>query len=266
MTKHTPLVSAFTLSVFIAAPGVLGQSPDPVARGLEIAVEADQRDEGFGDSQSTMQMTLRNKNGDERTRQMRSKTLEVSDDGDKGLIIFDDPADVKGTALLTHSHKIESDDQWLFLPALKRVKRISSSNKSGPFVGSEFSYEDLSSQEVEKYTYRYLRDESLDDRVYFVIERYPVDKKSGYTRQIAWIDADEYRTFKVEFYDRKKSHLKTLGISDYEQYVDRHWRPGTMEMVNHQTGKSTTLKFLDYKFKNGLDPSDFTKNSLSKAR
>lgn len=266
MTQLLPrpdLLAALALLALVGAPAY-AQSPEE--KGLAIAKEADLRDDGFADTRTTMQMTLRNRNGDERTRQMRSSTLEVSDDGDMSLIIFDDPADVKGTALLTHSKKVGSDDQWLFLPALKRVKRISSSNKSGPFVGSEFAYEDLSSQEVEKYTYKYLRDEAVDGQNYFVIERYPVDKKSGYTRQVAWIDQDEYRTFKVEFYDRKKSLLKTLTLSEYSQYLDKYWRASRMDMENHQTGKSTTLLFNDYEFQVGLKSSDFTRNSLAKAR
>ncbi|MEM6639763.1 MAG: outer membrane lipoprotein-sorting protein [Pseudomonadota bacterium] len=270
MSRPSPdkLKMTRTLSVLCAALcfAVPASAQTPEERGLEIALEADRRDAGFGDTKVVMEMTLRNKNGDERTRQMRSQSLEVADDGDKSLIVFNDPADVKGTALLTFSHKEGQDDQWLFLPALKRVKRISSSNKSGPFVGSEFAYEDLSSQEVEKYTYKYLRDEDVDGEAYFVVERYPVDKKSGYTRQVAWIDQMHYRSHKVEFYDRKKSLLKTLTSSDFERYLDKHWRPLRMEMVNHQTGKSTVLSFRDYAFKTGLSEKDFTRNSLQKAR
>jgi len=132
-------------------------------RGLEIAVEADRRDTGFHDSQAAMRMILRNKRGDESTREIRVRTLEQLDDGDKSLTIFDKPADVRGTNFLTFTHKTGPDDQWLYLPALKRVKRISSRNKSGPFMGSEFAYEDLSSQEIEKYTYKYLRDEACGE-------------------------------------------------------------------------------------------------------
>ena len=131
-------------------------------KGLTIATEADRRDAGFEDFTADMTMILRNRQGDESLRVMRARTLEVQNDGDKSLLIFDEPADVKGTAFLSYSHAIEPDDQWLFLPALKRVKRISSANKSGPFMGSEFAYEDISSQEVAKYTYNYLRDEKLD--------------------------------------------------------------------------------------------------------
>ena len=129
-------------------------------------------------------MILKNKQGQESTREIRSKTLEVDGDGDKSMTIFNKPNDVKGTALLSFTHKQGPDDQWLYLPALKRTKRIASDNKSGPFMGSEFAFEDIASQEVEKYTYKFLRDDSLGEMDVFVFERYPVDKKSGYTRQI----------------------------------------------------------------------------------
>jgi len=235
-------------------------------KGLEIANKAYEADKGWGDSSSTMQMILRKKKGQERTREMRSRSIEVAGDGDRSIIIFDDPADVKGTAMLTHTHKVDSDDQWLFLPDLKRVKRISSSNKSGAFMSSEFAYEDMGSQEVEKYTYKFLREENIDDRDYYVIERYPTEKKSGYTKQISWIDQETYRLHRVEFYDRKSALLKTLNASDYNLYLEKFWRPGRMDMNNHITGKSTTLIFADYKFDNDYSIEDFTKNSLKKAK
>ncbi|MFT7451618.1 MAG: hypothetical protein ACI9VN_002344, partial [Patescibacteria group bacterium] len=120
-------------------------------KGLEVAKAAEAADEGFGSSIVNLKMTLKNKNGQTSERFMVTKTLELTEDGDKSLIVFNSPKDVKGTATLTFTHKDGADDQWLFLPSIKRVKRIASNNKSGPFVGSEFAYEDLSSQEVEKY-------------------------------------------------------------------------------------------------------------------
>ncbi|UCH66394.1 MAG: outer membrane lipoprotein-sorting protein [Ignavibacterium sp.] len=238
----------------------------PEEKGLEIAIEADKRDLGFGDSSSELTMILRNKQGDESKRKISNKTLEVKDDGDKSLVIFNEPRDVKGTAFLSFTHKSGPDDQWLYLPALKRVKRIASDNKSGPFMGSEFAYEDISSQEVEKYTYKYLKDETVDGIDCFVMERYPVDENSGYTRQIVWIDKAEYRPMKVDFYDRKNSMLKTLTYHEYKQYMDKYWRADKLSMINHQTGKSTDLLFADYKFANGFSDSDFNQNSLKRAR
>lgn len=252
------------LSLCLAAP-VLAQSPEE--KGLAITLEAEQRDAGFGDNSADMLMILRNKHGRESKRKIRIKTLEQTNDGDKSLSIFDTPRDVKGTAFLSFSHKVGDDDQWLYLPALKRVKRISSRNKSGSFMGSEFAYEDIASQEVEKYTYRYIRDEMYDGHDCFVNESMPVDRKnSGYTRQVSWRDKDEYRLWKVEYYDRKESHLKTLTFKAYQLYLDKHWRAHEMKMVNHQNGKSTQLLFSKYQFKTGLTDRDFNKNSLKRAK
>jgi len=238
----------------------------PEERGLAIAAEADRRDSGFGDFTSDVKMILRNKQGQESIREIRSKTLEVEGDGDKSLTIFDKPNDVQGTAMLSFTHKEGPDDQWLYLPALKRVKRIASDNKSGPFMGSEFAYEDIASQEVEKYTYRYLRDETLDGLEVFVFERYPVDEKSGYTRQVIWLDKEHYKERRIEFYDRKDSLLKTLVFADYHQYLDQYWRAHDMYMENHQTGKSTRLLQTNFQFRTGLSDRDFDKNSLKRAR
>ncbi len=235
-------------------------------KGLAIAQEADRRDKGFGNYTNHVKMILKNKQGQESTREIRSKTLEVADDGDKSLTIFDNPRDVAGTALLSFTHREGPDDQWLYLPALKRVKRISSDNKSGPFMGSEFAYEDITSQEVDKYTYKFIRDDVLDGMDVFVFERYPKDEKSGYTRQIIWLDKQHYKERKIEYYDRKDSLLKTLTFSDYRQFEDKYWRALDMYMENHQTGKSTRLLQSNYEFNVDLTDRDFDKNSLKRVR
>lgn len=235
-------------------------------KGLAQAKERKARDIGWGDSVAKISMVLRNKKGDESTRKIRLKSLEVLDDGDKGLTVFDQPRDVKGTAFLNFSHAIKPDEQWLFLPALKRVKRISSRNKSGPFMGSEFSYEDLSSFEIEKYNYNYLRDETLNGMDCFVAEQTPNDKYSGYTKLMVWTDKEHYRVQKIEFYDRKKSLLKTLTFNDYKQYLDKYWRSQKLSMINHQTGKSTDFITHELSFKTGLKDKDFNKASLKRAR
>lgn len=248
----------------LMAPAAFAQTDEE--KGLEIAKAADAYDEGFVDFVADMVMTLRNRKGQESVRQIRIHTLEVTNEGDKSMSIFDDPADVKGTAMLTFTHGLEPDDQWLYLPALKRVKRISSRNKSGPFMGSEFAFEDLGSQEIEKYSYKFLREEACGDWQCNVIERKPLYKHSGYTRQTVWMDKDQFRVAKTEFFDRKNSLLKTLEFSGYKQYLDHYWRPGKMDMQNHQTGKSTTLEWKNYRFRTGLSEKDFNKNKLKSLR
>ncbi len=250
--------------LILAAPEITAGEPED--KGLAIAKEMDRRDSGWADQQAKLAMTLRNRRGQESKRDIRTKTLEVDGDGDKGLSIFDSPRDVKGTAFLSFTHATKPDDQWLYLPALKRVKRITSANKSGPFMGSEFAYEDLTSQEVDKYTYKWLRDENVDGRDAFVIERKPEYKHSGYTRQVVWVDKQMYQPLKTDFFDRKNAPLKTLVIEGYRQYLDSYWRASRMNMVNHQNGKSTTLEWADYRFKTGLGARDFDRNALKRIR
>ncbi|MEN8145702.1 MAG: outer membrane lipoprotein-sorting protein [Gemmatimonadota bacterium] len=258
--------SAAMAAVIFASPALAQTANEETGR--EIAEEADRHDLGWGDNASTMRMVLRNRNGDESVRELRRQALEnnVEGEGDKSLIVFDAPRDVTGTALLSHTKILDPDDQWLFLPALKRVKRISSSNKSGPFVGSEFAYEDLVSQEVEKYDYNFLREETCGELECFVVERYPLYENSGYTKQVVWWDKDEYRIQRIDFYDRKDSLLKTLTYSDYRSYLGEYWRPDLMAMENHQNGKSTDLVFAEWQFASGLSEGELTPSRLRRAR
>lgn len=255
-----------TISVLIAFTAVNVSAQNNPERGLEIAKEMKSRNLGWGTSQGDMVMTLRSKRGQEVVREMRTKSLEVVGDGDKGLTIFDTPLDVKGTAFLSHSHIEGSDDQWLYLPALKRVKRIASRNKSGPFLGSEFAFEDLSSYEVEKFSHDYLGDEVIDGVDTFKLELKPEDKYSGYTRSIVWVDKQEYRPMRIDYYDRRNTLLKTLTFVDYKQYLGKYWRASIQKMVNHKTGKSTDIEIKNLEFDVGLNDKDFSESRLQRAR
>jgi len=242
-------------------------APGPEERGLDIATEADRRDTGYGDYTAHLRMILRNREGQTSERLLRVRALEVEGEGTRSLCIFDTPADVKGTILLTHARTDADDYQWLYLPALKRVKRIAGRNKSGAFMGSEFAYEDIATQSLDKYTYKWLRDEVCDGNACHVIARYPKDKRnSGYTRQVVWLDEKEYRTLKVDYFDRKESLLKTLTFGGYRLYLNEFWRPREMNMVNHQTGKSSQLIWSDFAFRTGLTKSDFDRHRLTRIR
>lgn len=254
---------AISLSMFLALPTV-AQSPEE--HGLAIAMEADTRDTGWVDRSSDIYMTLRNAQGVEKKRQIRNMVLEVNGDGDKSLTIFEEPRDVKGATFLSFTHATQADDQWIFLPALNRVKRISSGNKSGPFMGSEFAYEDLSSPELEKYSYKYLRDETVDGNDCYVTERTPRYEHSGYSRLVEWTDKKLYQPRKIEYYDKKNALLKTLTFTDYKQHMDKFWRAQSMTMVSHQTNKSTLLEWKNDQFNVGLDDKNFNENALNRLR
>lgn len=250
--------------LMLFAPVLLAETAEE--KGRAIAIESDKRDQGWQDNTAEMEMVLRNRHGKESRREIRVTTLEVENDGDKSLTVFDSPRDIKGTAFLSYSHALEPDEQWIYLPALKRVKRISSRNKSGPFMGSEFAYEDLSSFEIPKYSYLYLKDDVLDGIDCYVLELRPQYEHSGYTKSVVWLDKAEYRAQRIDYYDRKDSLLKTQRFSDYQQYLDKFWRAHTMTMENHQNGKSTTLNWTNFQFKTGLTDGDFKKNDLKRQR
>jgi len=264
LLKHNLVVISFV--VLLASGIVFAQDLTPEERGLQIAQEAWNRDTGYGDSVSELFMILRLGSGQEAKRELRIRTLEVSETETRTMIIFDTPADVRGTALLTHSFTDKEDSQWLYLPEIKREKRIAGGGRSGPFMGSEFSFEDMSAQCVEKFTYKYIGDETLDGVECHIIERYPVAKDSGYTKQVAWLDTAELRVQKVDYYDRRSELLKTLTAKDYKQYEGKYWRPSNMEMLNHQTGRSTALEWKNIKFNNGFAAREFEPNALRNAR
>ena len=238
----------------------------PAEQGEHVFSTQDEMNVGYRDAQSRMVMTLFNAAGQESRRRMEMHFLEVKDDGDKTLITFQFPRDIKGTGLLTFEHIDTGDDQWLYLPAVKRVTRIASENKSGSFVGSEFSYEDISSHEPAKYSYQYLREDVHNGVPVWVIERYPKFSSSGYIKIISWVDQSNYQTVKQEFFDRKGALLKNQSVNGHMLYLEKFWRPREVIMENLQTKKKTILEFFEWEFQQGLDESMFTKRTLERQR
>jgi len=180
-------------------------------------------------------------------------------------VLFATPRDIEGTALLSHAKILDPDDQWLYLPALKRVKRISSSNKSGPFVGSEFAFEDFTAIELNKFDYRYAGEIACGDLTCDVIERTPRYENSGYTKQVSWVDQADFQIRKVEFYDRRGDLLKVLELKEYRNY-EGIWRAHFLSMTNVQTNKQTDLVYGDFSFGVGYSENDFVKGRLSRLR
>ena len=228
---------------------------------MEIAKKSDNVTDGFESSIAQTEMVLINASGQQSVRQLEMKTLE-GENGDKTISTFLTPADVKGTKTLTHEHVNRDDDQWLYLPALKRIKRIASSNKSGSFMGSEFSYEDIGNQNYNKFTYDAKVEEvELNGLKCYKGSRIPKDENSGYTKQVSWVSMDNFLLQQVEYYDRKSELLKTAVFSEYKQ-IEGVWRVGKIEMQNHQNDKSTILTWNEEKIKVGLTAKEFNKRAL----
>ncbi|MCV2881307.1 outer membrane lipoprotein-sorting protein [Actibacterium sp. XHP0104] len=252
MFRHLSGALALAVVTWSPLPG-LAQNAE---RGLEVMVEQDRRDAGWKTVKVAGTMILIDKAGRQVSRSFDLVRVERanSGDGDLSRMSFASPADVKGTVLLTHG-KIEpaDDNQWLFLPADRRVRRISSANRSGKFLSSEFSFEDMGGSEVPDNTYEWLRQEACPGNQGLtcnVVASVPRNPKSGYSQRIVWIDTQEYRPFQTDFYNRRGKLEKRLTYSGYKNYGG-HWRPARLEMSNLQTGKRTMLEWSDFRF--GVD-------------
>jgi hypothetical protein len=242
----------------------LSANVSPEEKGLDIALQMEKANSGFVGESSQMKMELIDAYGARVTRLMEGKVREVSEDGDQSLSIFLNPKDVKGTKMLTWSHKDKDDDQWLFLPSSKRVKRISSRGKSASFMGSEFSYEDLGSQEVEKYNFKWLKDQKLDGSDVWVLER-KSKKKSGYSKMILFVSKKYLNSLKTEYYDRKGELLKVAAVTDFQNYKvpgKSVWRSSKIHMKNIQTKKESIISWDQRKLGVKFKAKDFKKRSL----
>lgn len=251
------------LSVAVAA----GASAETAAqKGTRIARMADQSDDGYGDLVVDGEMILKTAQGQQSKRRFTTKTLEGRGNSAQMTVLeFEWPGDIRDTALLTHSYDGRADDQWLYLPSVGRVKKVTGAGRTGSFVGSEFTYEDMVDQEAGNYSHTWVSDGKCPtgQGTCHVLSRVP-KHRSGYSRQVAWIDTSEYRYQTVQFYDRRGQLLKTLTFAGYRKYKGRFWRPSRMIMVNHLTGKSTTLNWSNYRFNVGLSPSEFSRNALTR--
>lgn len=235
-------------------------------KGRQIAQEAWSRERGFQNYRVTMEMVLSDKRGQSSTRHLRAAVAETPSDGFRSLMMFNSPADIRGTAFLNHAHPTRLDDQWLYLPSIKRTKRIATESRAGSFMSSEFAFEDMTTQELEKYSYRYLGADKVIDRAAHKVERVPLYEGSGYTRQVVWFDEERHVALQADYYDRRNERLKTLTLGNYKLFAGKFWKPETMTMVNHLNGKSTVIKFTGYEFGTSLAEAEMDPQRLEYVR
>ena len=237
----------------------------PTDKGLRLAKDIEAANSGFVGEDSVMEMILIDAYNSKTTREMIGKTMETSKDGDKSLMIFKNPKDVKGTKMLTWTHKEGDDDQWLFLPSLRRIKRISSRSKTSSFMGSEFSYEDLGSQEIDKYTFKWIKDsKNKKGEPIYILERYP-KKKSGYKKMVMFISKKMKSAIRMEYFDKKGELLKVGIFKKFKAFKVNGktiYRAGVIEMKNVQTKKSSLFTWKSRKLGVKHRKRDFDKKSL----
>lgn len=214
------------------------------------------------DTQGSLTMTLTNNRGEQR---MRTLKQFIKDDGkmEKKIMFFVTPADVKNTSFMNWSYTDgRSDDQWIYLPALKRTKRISSEGKSDYFMGSDFTYDDLGDRHPNQDNHKLLREETVDGKDCYVVESTPKEDDYLYSKTITWVMKDNFLGLKREFYDDRGKLLKVLTIKKFDK-VDGFWTILETEMHNVQKNHRTNMKFTDVQKNKGIPDSRFTERSMT---
>jgi outer membrane lipoprotein-sorting protein len=266
-TMISGLLAAST--TFLPAGAMLAQGEETSksavqAKGLEIANTVDQHDAGFDDYVVTGKMTIKREGAAPATREFEMSTLEVRDDGDKRLVVFSQPRDLAGFVSLTFTHAGAPDDQWIYLPAIKRTKRLAARDKTGSFAGSEFSYEDIATWELANYDYEFIRDEPCGEPVTtcHTIADLPRYTYSGYSKLVETIDPRIWQPVRIVYFDREGRELKRLEFFDYKQFLNKHWRPTRIVMTNVRDNSASEIQWDDYRFKSGLKASDLVDSKM----
>ncbi len=258
MILKTLLVASLTLSSLLAITG------------QEIAQKVHDRDDG-DNSTSQMKMILTDKNGHQRIRDLKTFTKDKGEDKLK-LMFFLTPADVKNTAFLTHDFEDSSrdDDQWLYLPELQKVKRIASSDKSSSFMGSDFTYSDMTDRNVEDYNYKIMKEKKVGGHKTWQMLVTPKSEKTvdetGYTKSIVFVRQDNFVIVQALNYIKAGKKLKYMKVKGLKQ-IDGIWTATEMQMTTKKGRKTlhkTVFKFSNIKYNQNLKESFFTTRTIQK--
>jgi outer membrane lipoprotein-sorting protein len=188
-------------------------------------------------------MLLVNRSGDKEIRCIRFYQKKMEDDLEQTLITFDTPENIRGLAMLTWENANRHDDQWLYLPSLKKLQRIAEGNRKSYFAGTDFTYEDLEPENLDRFTYTLNKTEIVNNNLCYVIEAVPANKKakkeSGYGKRIIWVKKDILFTVQVQFFNHRGRHIKTMNAYDLVQLEGNIWRANKMIMDNHKNKHKT---------------------------
>lgn len=247
------------MAMVIALPTVIFSQAK--VTGLQIVENVYNRPTGK-DQTGKLTMTLINSRGDQRVRVIRQFVKDLGT-MEKKIMFFISPADVRNTSFMNWSYDKagKDDDQWIFLPALKKIKRISSDSKSDYFMGSDFTYDDLGDRHPENDTHKLLREEKFNDEDCYVIESIPNEEEYMYSRTVTWVIKDKWIGQKKEFYDEDGELLKRLSVKKYEK-IKEYWIIITSEMHNVQKKHTTKMELADLKLDTGIPVNKFTERMM----
>ena len=240
------------------------QSPEQ--KGLQIAQRAYQAARGFGAYSYRLSMTNMDSSGRRAERRLSIQVAESSS-GNRSRFFVNEPASLAGTAVLSHSFRSASraNDQWVFLADQRAVRRLVSGRRTGSFLGSELTYEDLIPQEVEKFSYRWLRDEScpIGRGQCHVVQRTPRERRAGYASQIMWVHTSRLTTDQLQYFDRSGSAFKTVQNTNFRQQGGRFWQPSNTTVTNLRSGRRTVLARSGFDYsRSSTNPANFESSSF----
>lgn len=253
--KALVLLAVFALTAATAALA------EPTGAALMQAVY--DRPQGK-DMSGLLTMTLIDSKGKERVRSIK-QILGTYGSVDKKLMVFQSPADVRGTSFMNWSYAEagRSDDQWIYLPALKRVKRISSEGRGDYFMGSDFTYDDLGDRHPSADTHTLTGSETIDGDPCWVVESVPKSPTDLYSRTVTWVSKEKSVGLKRDYYDKRGTLLKTLRVSSVE-LISGVWIIKKTEMRNVQKGTSTRMEFTDVRINTGITDSSFSELAMTR--
>ncbi len=236
--------------------------------GEEVARRINARDEGESSSRR-ITMELVDRRGGVRVREALF-FRRFFEDGKRTVIFYESPSTVRGTAFLTwdYAEPGREDVQWLYLPALRKSRRISASDRGDYFLGTDLTYEDVKKETkvaLEDYTWETVGEEEVDGHRCLVVEAVPVSeaisRELGYSRVRSWVDAEIWMVRQAEYHDRADRHLKSSLVKEIRQ-VDGIWTPHHIEVSNHRTGHRTVFTIADVDYGRALPEDLFTEAAL----
>jgi hypothetical protein len=265
MKRFLFFVSGLVLAASLYAQDAGAQSALSIVRSSRDRINAD-----TVSTRARMVITAKNGSTTERVIDQYSKPLKTADDAQgksRTVIVFQQPASVRGTRFLTMENTSGDDDQWIFLPSLGKVRRIASSEGGSSFMGTDMSYADLSaaSRDVDEDTHTLLREEQYEGAACYVIQSLPKDASYQYAKMLLWIDQATLVNYKIEAYDRRGTLIKTLVSSGFHD-VQGFLTPQQLMVTTIAAGTSTTVFTDIIKYNDAIPETVFTTRFLETGR
>ncbi|MDX9782450.1 MAG: outer membrane lipoprotein-sorting protein [Bacteroidales bacterium] len=258
--KSIKLITSSFFIIVITTLSSFAQNPKEISRKSADAI-------ALGSMEMTTTLKIMDAKGSSRSRTLNMASRKFGDIT-KMMMKFTDPADVKGTSILIYDYDDRADEMWIYMPALKKTRRVVSNEKGKNFMGSEFTNADMSKPNIEDFNYKIISSENLNGKACHVIEATPASSESlqsnGFSKKISYIDKENFLCYKIEYYDLKGKLLKTQTIGDYRPVEGGNYFYYEMEMKNEQNGRRSLLKTDKFKAQSQISEAQFSPSNLDK--